>query len=95
MGQTPPSKDYVPIRVEDRLLALIDEEARRKGSNRSAVIREVLWAALDPEKRRGEAYGYYLRSRDAEKARALLASLSLLVLTLGGWTLGLLLANPL
>lgn len=94
MGHESPNREYVPVRLDDRLLNLLDQEAKLKGTNRSAVIREVLWAALDPEKRRGESYGFYLKARDAEKARALLASLTLVVFSVGVWTLGFLATVP-
>lgn len=85
---------YVPANFPRWLVDLIDQEVRLKGTSRSAVLREIVAHALDPEARKGaNGYGYYLRARDAEKARALLAGLSLLVLTLGGWTLGLLATN--
>lgn len=85
---------YVPANFPKWLVELVDQEVRLKGTSRSAVLREIVAQALDPEARKGgPAYGYYLRARDAEKARALLASLALLVLALGGWTLGLLAAQ--
>jgi hypothetical protein len=85
---------YVPANFPKWLVELVDQEVRLKGTSRSAVLREIVAHALDPQARKGGAnYGYYLRARDVEKARALMASLSLFVLTLGGWTLGLLAAG--
>lgn len=81
---------YVPANFPRWLVELIDEEVRMKGTSRSAVLREIVANALDPEARKGVAYGYYLRARDAERARVLLSSMSLLLLSLGGWTLGFL-----
>ena len=89
-GRVSEAEEPISFRIDARLLHLIDEEAKQRHVNRSTIVREVLWASLDPEKRRGESYGHYLRARDVDKARAILASLTLLVFTLGGWTIGLL-----
>ena len=41
----------IPVRLRDRLVGLLDEEAGRRGVTRSETIRALLWEALGGEGR--------------------------------------------
>ena len=81
-------------RFTDQEWELLKKEAEGKGVDVVTILREIVRCALEPKNRKGESYGFYLKARDLEKARALLASLTLLVFGFGAVTLGLLASQP-
>lgn len=78
------------VRLSERQIKLLDEEAAARGLKRSDVLRAVLDAALDPRKRApGSRFGAYMTWRDQQDmARAL--GVFLAIITVGVGLLGIL-----